>query len=322
MAKEVSIIVPVYNVEKYLRTCLDSILRQTFQDFELILIDDGSTDQSGQICDEYAAQHDCMIVLHKKNAGPNAARIDGIKLAKGTFITFIDSDDWIEPNHIELLVNSLKEKNADIVQCDYFINQDDKQTYVKNEPTSYGTKELIIQFLHGTIHSGLPLKMVRKELFQEENFEFPKADFNEDLHMTISLVMFSKSFIYLPIATYHYYMNDSSITHIKTEECKLRKYKDFVTNMEDIYNCFKLYNDKDINHAILRRVNNSKRELVKANVIKKDRLKELLSFFPKSFTVHDIHSIGDFCFYIASRFKIVFPYHIKQIISHQNNAKC
>ena len=132
MAKEVSIIVPVYNVEKYLRTCLDSILHQTFQDFELILVDDGSTDLSGHICEEYAAKHDCIIVQHKKNAGPNAARIDGIKLAEGKFITFIDSDDWIEPKHIELLVNSLKEKNADIVQCDYFINNDNKQTYIKN----------------------------------------------------------------------------------------------------------------------------------------------------------------------------------------------
>jgi len=312
MAKEVSIIVPVYNVEKYLRTCLDSILRQTFQDFELILIDDGSTDQSGLICDEYAAQHDCMIVLHKKNAGPNAARIDGIKLAKGTFITFVDSDDWIEPKHIELLVNSLKEKNADIVQCDYFINQDDKQTYVKNEPTSYGTKELIIQFLHGTIHSGLPLKMVRKELFQKKIFEFPKADFNEDLHTSISLVMNAKKFIYVPSFSYHYRINAGSITNTRTPEAKLRKYTEFVTNMNDIYERLNLYNDYDIEHALLIRVNNYKRELLKGCGYKTKELKPLLSFFKNSYRCCEIHTIGDFFFYLASRFKITFPYRIKK----------
>ena len=314
MAKEVSIIVPVYNVEKYLRTCLDSILRQTFQDFELILIDDGSTDQSGRICDEYAAQHDCMIVLHKKNAGPNAARIDGIKLAKGTFITFIDSDDWIEPNHIELLVNSLKEKNADIVQCDYFINQDDKQTYVKNEPTSYGTKELIIQFLHGTIHSGLPLKMVRKELFEKENFEFPKADFNEDLHTSISLVMNAKKFIYVPSFSYHYRMNAGSITNTRTPEAKLRKYTEFVTNMNDIYRRYKFNQDKDFKRATLWRVNLNKRVMLNVCYKQGKGLEKALSYFKDSFPLHKIHSIGDFFYYLASAYQIVFPYKIKHLL--------
>ena len=312
MAKEVSIIVPVFNVEQYLRTCLDSILHQTFQDFELILVDDGSTDLSGHICDEYAAKHDCIIVQHKKNAGPNAARINGIKLAEGKFITFIDSDDWIESKHIELLVNSLKEKNADIVQCDYFINNDNKQTYIKNEPSSYETKDLILQFLSGTIHAGLPLKMVRKELFLIESFAFPKADFNEDLHTSISLLMNAKKFIYVPSSTYHYRMNANSITNTRTKDSRLKKYKEFVTNMEDIYNRLQLRNDTDIKKALLKRVNGYKRELLKGCDFQKNEIKELLSYFKQSFNIQDIHTIGDFFFYLASRYKITFPYRIKK----------
>lgn len=315
MAKEVSIIVPVYNVEQYLRTCLDSILHQTFQDFELILVDDGSTDQSGYICDEYAINHNCIIVRHKKNAGPNAARIDGIKLAEGQFITFIDSDDWIEPQHIEQLVNSLKEKNADIVQCDYYINKDNEQTYVKNEPSSYDTKDLILQFLHGTIHAGLPLKLIRKELFLSESFEFPKADFNEDLHMSISLLMNAKKFIYVPSSTYHYRMNANSITNTRTKESRLKKYKEFVSNMEDIYNRLQLSNDKEIKIALLKRVNGYKRELLKGCDYQKNEINELLSFFKQSFNIQDIHTIGDFFFFLASRYRITFPYRIKKTLA-------
>lgn len=315
MPKEVSIIVPVYNVEQYLRTCLDSILHQTLQDFELILVDDGSTDLSGHICDEYAAKHNCIIVRHKKNAGPNAARIDGIKLAEGQFITFIDSDDWIEPKHIESLVRSLKESDADIVQCSYFINKDNEQTYVKNEPSSYKTKDLIIQFLRGNIHAGLPLKMVRKELFRAESFEFPKADFNEDLHMSISLLLNAKKFIYVPSSTYHYRMNANSITNTRTKESRLKKYKEFVTNMEDIYNRLQLSNDKEIKNALLKRVNGHKRELLKSGDYQKNEINELLSFFKQSFNIQDIHTIGDLFFYLASRYKITFPYLIKKTLA-------
>lgn len=114
---ELSIIVPVYKVEPYLPKCIDSILSQTFTDFELILIDDGSPDRCGEICEEYAAKDDRIVVIHQANKGVSAARNAGLDIAKGKYIGFVDSDDWIEPEMYEKMVSVSKETNTDIVIC-------------------------------------------------------------------------------------------------------------------------------------------------------------------------------------------------------------
>lgn len=117
---KISVIVPVYNVEKCLRKCLDSILANTFNDFELLLIDDGSQDTSGVICDEYSACDSRVHVIHQDNAGPSAARNRGLDNAHGDWITFVDSDDWIEPNYLQSFVDNQKQYNADIVVVGYY----------------------------------------------------------------------------------------------------------------------------------------------------------------------------------------------------------
>ena len=117
---KISIIVPVYNVEKYLHRCIDSILVQTFTDFECIFIDDGSTDGSGRILDEYATEDGRVRVIHQANAGVSAARNAGLAMAHGEWIGFVDSDDWIEPNMYEYLYANAKNTNADAVVCGFF----------------------------------------------------------------------------------------------------------------------------------------------------------------------------------------------------------
>lgn len=114
---EISVIVPVYKVEPYLRKCVDSILAQTFTDIELILIDDGSPDNCGAICDEYAAKDNRVVVIHQQNAGVSAARNAGLDIARGSYIGFVDSDDWIEPEMYETMLRTAKESNADVVIC-------------------------------------------------------------------------------------------------------------------------------------------------------------------------------------------------------------
>lgn len=114
---ELSIIVPVYKVEKYLPKCIDSILAQTFRDFELILIDDGSPDNCGKICDDYAARDSRIRVIHQENAGVSAARNAGLDIACGTYLGFVDSDDWIEPEMYETMIATAKEKQVDVVVC-------------------------------------------------------------------------------------------------------------------------------------------------------------------------------------------------------------
>ena len=145
----ISIIIPVYNAENYLRRCIDSVLSQSFTDFELILVDDGSKDKSPQICDEYASQDTRVRVIHKANGGVSAARNDGLDIAKGEYITFIDSDDWVERDYLSTLSNY---RDYDIVffshrliyedgypECVEF-NDISKWAYVKDLLTKGGKK--------------------------------------------------------------------------------------------------------------------------------------------------------------------------------------
>jgi len=113
----ISIIVPVYNAEKYLNRCIDSILKQTFTDLEIILVDDGSTDDSLKICEEYQKQDDRIIVIHKDNRGSTSARKAGVRIAKGAYIAFVDSDDWLELEMYETLYNIHLKYGGDIISC-------------------------------------------------------------------------------------------------------------------------------------------------------------------------------------------------------------
>lgn len=117
MKPEISIIVPVYKVEKYLKKCVDSILNQTFKDFELILVDDGSPDNCGKICDEYAHKDSRVKVIHKENGGLSSARNAGLDIAQGEYIGFVDSDDWIEPDMYEILYKLIKKYKTNISIC-------------------------------------------------------------------------------------------------------------------------------------------------------------------------------------------------------------
>ena len=115
----ISIITPVYNSEKFLKKCIDSILNQTYSNFELILVDDGSVDKSPQICDEYARKDSRIVVIHQKNQGQAAARNKALDICKGDYISFIDSDDYVNPQMLEILMYTMQQSEADIAVCDY-----------------------------------------------------------------------------------------------------------------------------------------------------------------------------------------------------------
>ena len=132
----ISIIIPVYNTEKYLRRCIESVLSQSFTDFELILVDDGSKDSSPQICDEYASQDKRVRVIHKVNGGVSAARNDGLDIAKGEYVTFIDSDDWVEREYLQSLYDK---RSLDFV-IGNFINEPSGKKRKINECTFIGDK--------------------------------------------------------------------------------------------------------------------------------------------------------------------------------------
>lgn len=134
---KISIIVPVYKAEPYLKKCIDSILNQTFKDFELILVDDGSPDRCGEICDEYALKDSRIKIIHKENGGQSSARNVGLDIAQGEYIGFVDSDDWIEPDMYKKLFKVLKNDNVDMAICNINSIKDKKLRDRKKEKRKY-----------------------------------------------------------------------------------------------------------------------------------------------------------------------------------------
>lgn len=133
MNHKVSIIVPVYNVEKYIHKCIDSILAQTYRNLEIILVDDGSPDNCGKICDEYASNDNRIIVIHQKNGGLSAARNAGLNKSTGNFIVFVDSDDYLEISAIEDCIHYIKTNNYDILIFNWYdVYLDDQLKTIKN----------------------------------------------------------------------------------------------------------------------------------------------------------------------------------------------
>lgn len=123
----ITVIIPVYNTAAYLPECLDSVLNQTYRDLQIILVNDGSSDNSGAICDEYAAKDGRITVIHQKNQGVSAARNKGLELLKGEWVSFIDSDDWLEPDMYFSMLNDAEKNKADIVACDIYVEENDRQ---------------------------------------------------------------------------------------------------------------------------------------------------------------------------------------------------
>ena len=124
--KVVSVIVPIYNIERYINRCIDSILDQTYTLLEIILVDDGSTDNCSQICDDYAKKDQRIIVIHKKNSGLSDARNSGIEVAHGDYLMFVDGDDWIRKDMISLLIRSVQKNNVKLGMCGYYkVNESD-----------------------------------------------------------------------------------------------------------------------------------------------------------------------------------------------------
>lgn len=215
----VSIIVPVYNVEPFLARCVDSILAQTYHNFELILIDDGSQDRSGQICEEYAEHDKRVRVLHQKNSGQSVARNRGLDICKGDYIYFCDSDDWIEPELLETAVKKIVEFNSDLVQFQYFIHEENKRTrtwinsdreiIIKKERDKihFLTDELLEYKFGWELWRGL----FRTQLIRENDICFPNGiNISEDLYFYIQYCLYSKKISVISLPLYHYYVRNGS----------------------------------------------------------------------------------------------------------------
>lgn len=170
----ISAIIPVHNVDKYLPMCLDSILKQTYTDYEVIVVDDGASDNSGTICDDYAAKDNRIKVLHLKNGGVSKARNAGLYAARGEFVTFIDSDDYIEPYTFQTYLNTLRKNNADLVKVGYFKEYDDGtqvKVMVENEYCFSNTWEFHYCLEKNEYYSFVWSMCIRRECIGEVKFD-------------------------------------------------------------------------------------------------------------------------------------------------------
>ncbi len=208
----VSVIIPVYNVAPYLRRCLDSILRQTYTNLEILLIDDGSSDESGAICDEYVRKDARVSVIHKKNGGLSDARNVGIKKAVGEYVSFVDSDDYVADHYLELLLRKLQQYQADLSVCGYLeFNGTDAETaggeaseMVLDRETALAN--LLYQKYYTTSACG---RLYRRELWKD--IRFPKDKLYEDLAVIYRVFAKSNKVVYLKKRMYYYFQRPGSI---------------------------------------------------------------------------------------------------------------
>lgn len=204
----ISVIVPIYNAGQTLPKCLNSLLEQSLSDFEIILIDDGSMDSSGTICDEYAVRDNRIRVFHQLNQGVSASRQRGIDNAKGVYTIHVDPDDWVEPTMLEDLYQKALENEADMVICDFFIESYKGQKYIKQQPSALDhitVQKELFQQLHGSCCN----KLVKRSCYSNGNVKFPEGiSFCEDEYVICALLMRDIKIAYLPMAYYHYVRND------------------------------------------------------------------------------------------------------------------
>ena len=217
MNKKVSIVVPIYNVEKYLDKCINSLVNQTYQDIEILLIDDGSTDKSGKIAEDWAKKDSRTNVYHKTNGGLSDARNYGIKKASGSYICFIDSDDWVEKNYIERLLLKIYENDCDISICNPiydFENGVSKIKQKKNNKSNYimNSEEAILELNNFRYFDmSACFKLFKKELFN--NIKFPKEKYCEDFYIMFKLFDKANKIVYFNEYLYHYMQRKGSISH-------------------------------------------------------------------------------------------------------------
>ena len=226
----VSIIVPIYNIEGYIRECIDSILAQTYPDFELILVDDGSPDNSGRICDEYAEKDVRIKVIHKENGGLTSARNAGLSVAKGGWIMHVDGDDWIEPDMIESLIEAAKAAEADLVFGDfikYGANAGNKQlpSWSSDKIDSLSR---YIAYSMTTIWGSI----AKRSLYTEHSLKSPDGvSYCEDFHLIVRLCHFANKIVNVHRPFYHYRYRPTSIMsnmNRKTEADEQWVYQDTI----------------------------------------------------------------------------------------------
>lgn len=247
----ISVIIPLFNNEKYISRCLESIINQTYKKLEIIIVDDGSTDNSSVICSEYEKKDDRIKVIHKENGGVSSARNMGLEIAKGDFISFVDSDDWLEIDMYESMLTKLKEEQVDIVRCGFSIDTLEESigqefVFSENKKIELKTDRCQVLELYANVktHADICFLLIKKE-FLDKILPFnTRIILGEDLIFAIELMCVIDSIYYYNRNLYHYYANVNSATRsISNVDNKL---KSLINLYPEIVAILEKYNVNDV----------------------------------------------------------------------------
>lgn len=227
----VSILIAVYNAEVFLRRSLDSIIDQTMEDWECILVNDGSNDNSGDICNEYAQKDARFRICHKKNEGVSATREKALQMATGDYLIHVDPDDWIEPEMLQKIYTTATDTNADMVICDFLDEYPGRTIYNCQRPSNTA-HDTVLRELFSILHGSCCNKFVKHQLFIDYDIHFPTGlNIGEDLFVNVNLLLHDINVVYLPNAFYHYEHRQNGTSIIQTQ----KNWNEVYSNQVDIY---------------------------------------------------------------------------------------
>lgn len=252
---QISVVIPVYNVKEYLRQCIESVLSQSFRDFDIILVDDGSTDGSESLCDDYSEQYSNVTTIHQENSGPAASRKAGVLKANGDYIVFIDSDDYIDSDYLEFLMDVVQKSKADVVTCEYeSFYPNGKREYrdkVKKDYIDILSFEECIYQIHGSrvLLCGPVCKLIKKGLFAGINW-YEDVMIGEDYSMCLELFSKVNKIRVTNRVLYHRRMSGNNISRSGYTERHKKALDNYISVRSRLIEMFPIYRKEIIGYHI------------------------------------------------------------------------
>ena len=303
----VSIVVPVYNTENYIAKCLDSIAAQTYKDFEVIVVDDGSSDSSGEICDDYASRDNRFKVFHIKNGGVAAARNFALEKCNGKYVTFVDSDDWVKPEFLEMLYDEVSKNRSDMVIYDFFIERNN-ETIIKSYAALRKHKQSVAEeILKEQIHPGLWHKLFVKQIIEAHHLRFPKYNYGEDLCFVLNYLYFAPNVSFVCEPLYHYRIHGGSLANDPNPVKRYDMFEQFIHNLEELESVISWKKDKQQRFWYYEKINTQKIRLSFFLDSRKDLLKKAFAYYPESVDTIDRSSFIGKSIYWATKYGCYWP---------------